>query len=47
MPTPNKGESQKSFIGRCIKVRHSEHPKEPNKKSIAVCFSMWRERRKK
>ena len=46
MPAPKKNETQKEYVARCIKVRHSEHPKEPNKQNIAICYSMWREHKK-
>jgi len=42
MPTPKKGEKEEEYISRCISMRRSEHPEESNKKSQAVCFSMWR-----
>ncbi len=47
MPTPRKGETRESFMSRCVPMRHSEHPNEPNNQSVAVCFSMWKEHSKK
>jgi hypothetical protein len=28
-------------------MRHSEHPDEDNKQSVAVCFSIWRDKHPK
>jgi len=42
MPTPKEGESKNEFMGRCVPMRHGEHPSEPNEQSVAVCFSIWR-----
>ena len=47
MPTPNQGETKDHFMGRCIPMRHKEHPDEDNKQSVAVCFSIWREKHPK
>lgn len=47
MPTPKKGETREQFVSRCVPMRHQEHPKEDNKQSVAICFSMWREHNKK
>jgi hypothetical protein len=42
MPEIKKGETREQFMGRCIPIRHKEHPTEKNEQSVAVCFSMWR-----
>ncbi len=47
MPKPTEGETREHFVSRCISMRHSENPKEDNKQSIAICFSMWKEHNKK
>lgn len=47
MPTPSEGETRQHFMSRCIPMRHSEHPDEDNKQSVAVCFSIWRDKHPK
>lgn len=47
MPTPNEGESQKDFVGRCIPIVKSESPGMENKQAVAICFSKFREHTKK
>jgi hypothetical protein len=47
MPSVKQGETKEQFMGRCIPIRHKEHPTEDNKQSVAVCFSMWSEHQKK
>jgi len=47
MPVPSPKETKEHFMQRCIPMRHSEHPDEDNKQSVAVCFSIWREHHKK
>ncbi len=47
MPSVRPNETKDEFMSRCIPMRHSEHPSEDNKQSVAVCFSMWKEHNKK
>lgn len=47
MPSFKPGESRQEWMSRCVPIRRREHPGEPNKQSVAVCFSMWREHQKK
>lgn len=47
MPIPKKGETRQEFMGRCVPMRHGEHPSEKNDKSVAICFSVWEEHQKK
>ncbi len=47
MPNFKPGESRDEWMRRCVPIRHKEHPNEPTKQSVAVCFSMWREHQKK
>ena len=46
IPTPAKGENQKKFINRCIPFVKKEHPEWEQKKCVAVCYSIWRNRKK-
>jgi len=47
MPTPSKGESQKSYIERCIPIVLKEGTAKNQKQASKICFSMWREHKKK
>jgi len=47
MPEVKKGEDRSAYVQRCIPIRRKEHPDEPRKQSIRVCFEMWRKRHKK
>lgn len=41
MPTPNKGESKKDYLGRCMAYpeMNSKHP--DSSQRYAICNSMW------
>lgn len=41
---PKKGEKQKDFISRCIKVEIVDRPQ---KQATAICFDVWRRSKKK
>lgn len=43
MPKPNPGESESSFVDRCIPVVMHEGTAKHNKQAAAICHSMWRE----
>lgn len=50
LPTPTPSEKKdekgkKSFINRCISMIHDEYP--DNKQAIAICFSQYRESKRK
>jgi hypothetical protein len=45
MPTPNKGESEKEYIPRCISVLIKEG--RPQDQAVAICHSMWKEHQSK
>lgn len=45
IPKPNKGETQKEFIPRCMAILNEEFP--DNKQRSAVCYSTWRAKDKK
>ena len=49
MPSPNKGESQKAYISRCIPFVLDEGTAKDQKHAAAICHGMWRqyEKRKK
>jgi hypothetical protein len=42
LPTPNAGEKQSDFIGRCVPYVKKEHPEWPQDQCVAVCYSIWR-----
>ena len=42
IPTPNKGESQKDFISRCIPYVIREGTTDDQKQATAICYSIWR-----
>lgn len=41
LPTPNEGETQSEFMGRCMHVAANEF--ETNEQAVAVCLSQWRD----
>ena len=45
MPTPNAGESQNDFMGRCVPYVHDEHSDWDNDHVVAACEGIWREHR--
>ena len=47
MPNPSKGESRVAFINRCIPYLHKEDAKRSNDQCVAICFSLWRQHKKK
>jgi len=40
MPEPNKGESKKEYIPRCVSYMIKQENRE-QKQALAICFSMW------
>lgn len=47
MPTPRKGESEKSFVDRCIPQVIKEGTAKDGTQGSAICHSMWRQHQKK
>jgi hypothetical protein len=47
MPKPKPNESESDFVSRCIETRQNENPDESTKQSSAVCYSMYKEHKKK
>lgn len=47
MPEPRPNEPQDKFISRCISYMSKEKPENDQKQNIAVCYSLWRESKKK
>lgn len=45
MPKPHDGETEKDFVQRCVPVLVSEG--KDQKQAVAICYSMYREHRKK
>jgi len=43
MPTPQPGETQEDFIGRCIPMVLDDETAQDNEQAIAICNSMWEE----
>lgn len=41
MPTPNAGESQDDFLGRCIPIVMHEGTATDNSQAAAICHSLW------
>ena len=46
-PTPQEGESQDSFISRCIKSWKHADPDRADDQVAAICYSAWRKHHKK
>lgn len=49
MPLRKKGEKTKAYVSRCVSERQKEHPGEDQKQSVAICYSMaknkkWKEK---
>ena len=44
-PYPN--EEEEKFIGRCIRTMMKRDPNRPRKQIIAMCYSSYREAKKK
>jgi len=44
MPVPNKGETEKQFINRCIPIVVSEGKE--LKQAVAVCYKIWEDNKK-
>ena len=47
IPTPNKGESEKDFISRCIPIVINEGTTKDTKQATAICYSIWRRSKEK
>lgn len=45
IPKPKKNEKQGEFISRCISAQSEENI--PNKQKVAICFTTWKESKKK
>ena len=45
MPEPEKDESQKDFIGRCVKYVMDEGETD-NKAALGKCYGIWRQAHK-
>ena len=43
VPKPNKDESQKDYVSRCIETVMGDGTTEDNKQAAAICYSTWRE----
>ena len=41
MPTPEKGESKKDFISRCIPIVLDEGTTTDESQAAAICYSKW------
>lgn len=44
IPTPNDGESETEFIGRCMSALADDDAYDDQDQRAAVCYSLWRER---
>lgn len=44
MPDPCRYDSEDEWLAACIPARQGDNPDEPNDQSVAICYSMWRER---
>lgn len=47
MPTPNDKESEREFISRCVPIVIDEGTTKDPSQAAAICYSKWREFRKK
>ena len=47
MPTPNKKESKKDYIQRCVPIVLDEGTAKDSKQAVAICSSMWEQDKKK
>jgi hypothetical protein len=47
MPTPHEGESRKDFVSRCIPIVIDEGTAEDSDQAVAVCNSMWRDKKER
>lgn len=47
MPTPRAGESKDKFVSRCISYMSNEKPNMSKDQRVAVCFSLWKQHKKK
>lgn len=47
VPKPRKNEKQDKYISRCISAVKKADPDRPQKQVIAICYSTWRESKKK
>ena len=46
MPTPDKNETKKHYISRCIPTVINEGTTKDPKQAAAICFSMWKKHHK-
>lgn len=42
MPTPNKNETEKDFISRCVPYVLKEKTAKTKEQAVAICYSIWR-----
>ncbi len=47
MPTPTKTESREQFVSRCIRIVKNEGKAKDNKQAVAICSSMFENRKRK
>ncbi len=47
MPVPNRGETKRHFISRCIPIVINEGTTKDPKQAAAICYSIWEKHRKK
>lgn len=47
IPSPKEKEKEDEFMGRCISALSHSDPDRPKKQRIAVCYSAWRDKKKK
>lgn len=47
MPVPRSGETQGDFVARCIPIVIEDGTAKDPRQATAICFSMWREAKKK
>jgi len=47
IPKPHPKEDQQTFVSRCISELHKIDPNRPQKQVIAICYSTWRNSKRK
>ena len=47
MPTPNRGESEKDYVARCIPIVIKDGTAKDGRQASAVCHSMYKDHKKK
>jgi len=46
MPSPGKNETQQKFVSRCIPIVLGDKTAKDQKQAAAICYSIWREKKK-